>query len=213
MFARQYVHHSKDRSRHVMQRGRDTDTGGGRGHRGRRESSGDGSEPRRGRKSLGRRGGGGRIFAPGDLPLILLALIEEKPRHGYELIKAIEQKFDGSYAPSPGSIYPTLTLLEELGQVRSTSSEGSKRLFEITDEGISHLRENADALKSALARMEMAARAVAGEAPPAELHHAMQTLKASLLFHSGGWDEEETGRVRTIIENAAQAIAKRPDHD
>ncbi len=111
-------------------------------------------------------GGGGRVFGPGDLRLVLLALIEEKPRHGYELIKELEQKFGGGYAPSPGSVYPTLTLLEELGHVRATTTEGTKRLFEITEEGSQYLRDNAAALASAMARMEMAARAVSGEAPP-----------------------------------------------
>ena len=147
------------------------------------------------------------MFGPGDLRLVLLALIETKPRHGYELIKELEQKFGGGYAPSPGSVYPTLTLLEELGHVRSATSEGTKRLFEITADGAKYLRENEAALNSAMARMEMAARAVSGEAPPPELHHAMHTLKASLLFHRGGWDDKETERVRKIIEDAAEAIS------
>ena len=78
------------------------ESGHGRGHGGPDEWS-------RGRGGFGRGGGGGRIFGPGDLRLMLLALIAEKPRHGYELIKEIEQKFGGAYSPSPGSIYPTLT--------------------------------------------------------------------------------------------------------
>jgi DNA-binding PadR family transcriptional regulator len=181
---------------------------------------GDGPDERAhrgGRGFFGRGGGGGaggrggsRVFGPGDLRLVLLALIEEKPRHGYELIKELEQKFGGGYAPSPGSVYPTLTLLEELKHVRATTSEGSKRLFEITDEGSQYLKDNAAALNSALARMEMAARAVSGETPPADLHHAMHTLKAALMFHRGGWDDAETERVRKIIEDAANAIARGP---
>jgi DNA-binding PadR family transcriptional regulator len=140
-------------------------------------------------------------------------MIEEKPRHGYELIKELEQKFGGGYAPSPGSIYPTLTLLEELDHVRASSSEGTKRLFEITAEGRKYLRENEAALKSALARMEMAARAVSGELPPHDLHHAMHTLKAALMFHRGGWDAKETERVREIIERAADEISRGSDRD
>lgn len=154
-------------------------------------------------------GGGGRVFGPGDLRLILLSLIDEKPRHGYELIKELEQKFGGSYAPSPGSVYPTLTLLEELGHVKSTATEGTKRLFEITAAGKRFLRDNEAALANALARMEMAARAVSGERPPSDLHHAMHTLKAALMFHRGGWDDAETERVRKIIEEAAAEIGKR----
>lgn len=158
-------------------------------------------------------GGGGRVFGPGGLRLVLLALIGERPRHGYELIKDLEQKFGGEYAPSPGSIYPTLTLLEELGHLRSVTSEGTKRLFEITAEGTAYLEENDAALKSAFARMEMAARAVSDEAPPHDLHHAMHTLKAALRFHRGGWDDKETERVKQIIDGAADAIARRPPRD
>ncbi len=187
--------------------------GGGRGHHGRHGSTEE-SGARMGRGPFGRGGGGGgRVFGPGDLRLMLLSMIATKPRHGYELIKELEQKFGGGYAPSPGSVYPTLTLLEELGQVRSTSSEGTKRLFEITPDGEAFLVENRDALHSATARMEMAARAVSGERPPDTLHHAMHTLKASLMFHRGGWNEAETARVRKIIEDAAGAIAKGPDHE
>jgi DNA-binding PadR family transcriptional regulator len=194
----------------------------GGGKHGRKEMGRDGrrgelSEARshhQGHRPFGRGGrGGGRVFGPGDLRLVLLALIGTKPRHGYELIKELEQKFGGGYAPSPGSVYPTLTLLEELGHVRSATSEGTKRLFEITDEGEQYLRENQAALNSAMARMEMAARAASGEAPPMELHHAMHTLKASLQFHLGGWDDKETDRVRKIIEGAAEAIARGADRE
>lgn len=159
----------------------------------------------------GPHGRGGRIFGPGDLRFVLLAQIREKPRHGYELIKALEQKFGGAYAPSPGSVYPTLTLLEEIGQLRSSESEGAKRLFRITADGEKYLDDNEAALQGALTRMEMAARAVAGDAPPVELMHAMQTLKASLLFHRGGWDAKELARVRGLIEGTAAAIAQGAD--
>jgi DNA-binding PadR family transcriptional regulator len=161
-----------------------------------------------GRGRSGGGGGAGRVFGPGDLRLVMLALIEEKPRHGYELIKDLELKFGGGYAPSPGSVYPTLTLLEELGHIRSKDSVGTKRLFEITTEGREYLRENQAALDSAMARMEMAARAVSGETPPRDVHHAMHTLRAALSFHRGGWDDDEIERVRKIIEDAAQAIAR-----
>jgi DNA-binding PadR family transcriptional regulator len=168
-----------------------------------------------GRGGFGRRGGGGggRVFGPGDLRLLLLASIAEKPRHGYELIKDLELQFGGGYAPSPGSVYPTLTLLEELGYVRATTSEGTKRLFEITAEGSGYLRDNEAALNSARKRMEMAARAVSGEMPPDEVHHAMHTLKAALMFHRGGWEVAEIKRVAKIIESAAEHISQRPDNE
>lgn len=168
--------------------------------------------PGGGRGGFGR-GGGGRRFGPGDLRLMLLSLIEEKQRHGYELIKELELKFGGAYAPSPGSVYPTLTLLEELGHVRSTTTEGSKRLYEITDEGRRYLHENEALLNSVRKRMAMAARAASGEMPPEDLHHAMHTLRAALMFHRGAWTEEETARVRRIIEAAAEEISQGSDNE
>jgi DNA-binding PadR family transcriptional regulator len=214
-FDRSRGHHSMH-ERHFMRGGRGRPGGHSGGRRGR---GGDeiGAEPRpfggRERGGFGRGGGGGRIFGPGDLRLVLLAAIEEKPRHGYELIKDLEAKFGGGYAPSPGSVYPTLTLMEELGHVRSVTSEGTKRLFEITAEGRGYLRENAAALNSAQSRMDMAARAVSGERPPEDLHHAMHTLRAALMFHRGGWDSKETERVRKIIEAAAEAIVGKSERE
>ena len=181
---------------------------GGEGRHGHHHRGGHGDRGHGG-LGFGRGGGGrgGRFFGPGDLRLVLLALIEEKPRHGYELIKELEAKFGGAYSPSPGSVYPTLTLLEELGHVRSTS-DGAKRLVEITPEGSQYVRDNQAALDSARARMEMAARAASGEMPPTAVHHAMHTLKAALVYHRKGWDAAETERVRRLIETAAAAIAE-----
>lgn len=192
-------------------RGRGGQGGGGQGGGGPQRGRGVGAERglRGGAAAFGT-GGRRRVFAPGDLRLVLLSLIEEKPRHGYELIKELEQKFGGAYAPSPGSVYPNLTLLEELGQVRASATGGSRRLFEITPEGSAWLRENEAALESALSRMDIAARAVYGEAPPAELRHAMHTLRTALMFHRGDWDAQETERVRRLIEDAAEAISRKP---
>lgn len=174
---------------------------------------GEAGERRHGKggKGLGRRGGG-RMFAQGDMPLVLLSLIAETPCHGYELIKAIEKRFNGQYAPSPGSVYPTLTLLEETGQVHSSITEGSKRLYQITPVGSDYLSANAAAANSALLRMDMAARALSNEAPPEAIYNAMHTLKAALSFHPGDWSEQETQRVKQLIETAAEAITRRPDH-
>ncbi len=183
--------------------------GGRRGERaGRGPDDAYGDRPHFFGRGFGR-GGGGRIFGPGDLRLILLALVAEKPSYGYELIKAVEQKFGGGYSPSPGSVYPTLTLLEELGHVRATTSDGAKRLFEITPEGRQFLAENQTTIDGIMARMGLAARAMSGNAPPAQIHQAMHTLKAALLFHRGDWSEEEATRVSEILQLAAEAISKR----
>src|ERR1700674_3176695 len=85
----------------------------------------------------------GRMLAQGDLRLIALALIAEQPRHGYEIIKVLEEKTEGWYAPSPGIVYPTLTYLEEAGYV-TAQADGAKRLYTITTEGRAHLKENRD---------------------------------------------------------------------
>src|ERR1700723_3406339 len=107
---------------------------------------------------FGRGGGGfrtGRKFASADLHLIILALLEDKPRHGYEIIKALEERSGGFYTPSPGMIYPALTLLEEIGHA-TIEQEGSRKLYRITPEGQSYLASNrvaADAILDALSRI------------------------------------------------------------
>ena len=91
----------------------------------------------------------GRMLASGDVRLVALYLIEQQARHGYDLIKAIEERSNGVYSPSPGIVYPALTYLEEAGYVTS-SAEGNKKLYAITDEGRAHLNENRDAVASTL---------------------------------------------------------------
>jgi DNA-binding PadR family transcriptional regulator len=122
---------------------------------------------RRGRFGLhgffGQRGMGGgvdtddilrarRILAQGDLRLIALALIAERPRHGYEIIKLFEEKTADWYSPSPGIVYPTLTYLEEAGHV-TASAEGSKKLYAITGEGRAYLEANRDVVDAVLDRL------------------------------------------------------------
>src|SRR5580704_15514288 len=94
----------------------------------------------------------GRMLATGDLRLIALALIAEQPRHGYEIIKVLEEKTAGWYSPSPGIVYPTLTYLEEVGYV-TAQTEGAKKLYTITEEGRAHLEENRDFVDAVLARL------------------------------------------------------------
>ncbi|WP_423065799.1 PadR family transcriptional regulator [Devosia sp. CN2-171] len=91
----------------------------------------------------------GRMLASGDLRLVALYLIEQQPRHGYDLIKAVEEQSKGFYSPSPGIVYPALTYLEEAGYVTS-SAEGNKKLYTITEEGRTHLDENREAIQSTL---------------------------------------------------------------
>lgn len=105
-----------------------------------------------GAEGFGNMGGNfriGRMLASGDLRLVALYLIEQQPRHGYDLIKAIEEKSAGFYTPSPGIVYPALTFLEEAGYVTS-QADGNKKLYTITDEGRVHLSDNREAIESTL---------------------------------------------------------------
>src|ERR1700759_2671041 len=94
----------------------------------------------------------GRMLAQGDLRLLALALIAEQPRHGYEIIKVLEDKTEGWYAPSPGIVYPTLTYLEEAGYV-TAQAEGSKKLYTITAEARAYLAQNKDFVDAVLERL------------------------------------------------------------
>jgi DNA-binding PadR family transcriptional regulator len=106
----------------------------------------------------GRRGGGegmprfGRLIGSRDLQLIALALIAEQPRHGYEIIKVLEEKTSGAYSPSPGMVYPTLTYLEESDLV-TAQAEGAKKLYSITEKGRAHLAENRSHVEALMARL------------------------------------------------------------
>src|SRR5271166_6386989 len=94
----------------------------------------------------------GRMLVQGDLRLLALALIAEQPRHGYEIIKVLEEKTAGWYSPSPGIVYPTLTYLEEVGYVTG-QAEGAKKLYTITAEGRAHLEANRDPADTVLDRL------------------------------------------------------------
>ena len=134
----------------------------------------------------GRRGSGRRrFFDHGDLRLVILQLIAEKPRHGYEAMKAIEEKLGGAYSPSPGVVYPTLALLEELGYVTLTDAEGSKKLYTVTPEGTAHLQTNRGAVDALFARMAEAGAAYGGE-PATQIVRAMENLKMALRLRLRG---------------------------
>lgn len=156
-------------------------------------------------------GPGGRVFGPGDLRLVLLALISEKPRHGYELIRAIEDKFSGSYAPSPGAVYPTLTLLEEQDLIRSEAAGGAKKLYTITPEGEAFLVQNKVNVDAVMARLDLAASAFASHSTPDMVREAYRTLKHALHMRRGPWTVAEAERVRSIIEKAARDIVGSTD--
>ncbi len=147
----------------------------------------------------------GRMFGQGDLRILLLALIADKPSHGYDLIRTIEAKFGGEYSPSPGTIYPTLTLLEEQELVVGEAAPGGKKSYSATLAGRQFLAENADQVKALMARIDIMADAKDGSAIPQAIMHAVQTLRHAIMA-KGGWSEDEAGRIRSILEKAAREI-------
>jgi DNA-binding PadR family transcriptional regulator len=180
----------------------------GRGPFGGRHDGGDFFADWNEMRGGGRRGGGGgRMFGHGDLKLLLLALIEQQPRHGYELIRIIEDMFHGQYSPSPGAIYPTLTMLEELGHAEVTNEQGGRKLYAITAAGRAYLDENRDAVDAVTARTEHSARLAAKMAAPVNVRKAMHALKHALLMRGSDWNKTEAQRVAEILERAATAIA------
>src|SRR4029079_10849342 len=105
--------------------------------------------------SGGRRGRRARrMFEGGELRLVLLKLIAYEPRHGYDLIRAIEELTGSEYAPSPGVVYPTLTLLQDMGLIEEAAApEGPRKLFQITEEGGAHLEERVDEVSELFERL------------------------------------------------------------
>lgn len=191
-------------------------THGNRPHRGDRRRfarvGADHDGPPIGHGRHGRGGGGrsglGRFFAHGDLRLVILHLIAEKPRHGYEIIKAIEERVGGAYSPSPGVIYPTLTLIEELGYVTASPEPGSaKKLHAITPEGRLFLDANRTAVNALLARMDEAGR-VHGGGPAPQVTRAVENLKLALRMRlaRGPLNEEGANAVAAVLDAAATNV-------
>lgn len=150
-----------------------------------------------------------RFFAHGDLRLVILRLIAEKPRHGYEIIKEIEERVAGAYSPSPGVIYPTLTLLEELGYVAVTPGEGARKLHEITEAGRAFLIANGPAVDALFARMAEASQARGG-GPAPQILRAMENLKLSLRLRlgRGPLSEAQVTAVTEALDAAATQVER-----
>jgi DNA-binding PadR family transcriptional regulator len=140
--------------------------------------------------------------------LVVLALIAERPRHGYEIIKEIEDRVAGTYSPSPGVIYPTLTMLEELGHATVAESEGKKR-YAVTPDGAAYLSLHQAGLDRALARMRSVNDAnSSGRAP--DIIRATQNLKLALQLRQGRGPltEEQVRAIATALDTAAVAIER-----
>jgi DNA-binding PadR family transcriptional regulator len=169
--------------------------------------------PGRGRGGPGGRGGDGRrkrVFGSVELALVLLHLVDAQPRHGYDLIREIDSRTGGAYAPSPGIVYPTLASLEEAGLVAAIASDDAKRLFGITDAGRAHLAERQDALAAALAKLD-AVRATASQADAGPVSRAMQNLSVVLEQRLAAAQEKQgLFDLADLIDDLARRIERMP---
>lgn len=155
---------------------------------------------------FGRHGGGRpRMFEQGDLRFVVLKLLDGKPAHGYEIIKAVEERFGGAYAPSPGIVYPTLTLLEEQGLIAVVETEGPRKLYGLTHEGRAELGRSAGDVERVYARMsELRERFGGGTAP--EIMRAMENLRAALTLRMSRGAPDDTSKITAILDAAARSV-------
>jgi DNA-binding PadR family transcriptional regulator len=150
---------------------------------------------------------GGRMFGQGDLKYVILSLLDEKPRHGYEIIKAIEERFAGAYSPSPGTVYPTLTMLEDLGYARAVPEEGGRRIYEITPEGKAYLAEHRETVDDIFERIAQFSAGLFG-GPMNEVHVAFKDVARAAYSRAmrSTSDTERLKKIREVLERAAKEL-------
>ncbi len=151
-----------------------------------------------------------RMFDSAELRLVLLKLIADQPRHGYDLIRAVEELTHGRYAPSPGVVYPTLTMLLDMGLIEEAAAEGARKAFAVTAEGEAHLAERSDeveALFARLAELGEGHRRAAGGRP---IQRAVGNLLSALWHRVTGEElgEERLHEIAAILDEAAQKIER-----
>ena len=150
-----------------------------------------------------------RMFESGELRLVLLKLIADEPRHGYDLIRAIEELTGGEYAPSPGVVYPTLTLLQDMGLIEEAAGKGPRKPFQATNEGRKQLKEQADEVEALFERLRDLAPREGSSAGPA-IGRAVKNLMTAMSHRIGrdGLDEELLHEIAAILDEAAQRIER-----
>lgn len=162
-------------------------------------------------RGFGGGGGGGRrrMFDGGQLKLVLLKLIADTPRHGYDLIREIEAMTGGAYAPSPGVVYPTLTLLDEMTLIAEQQSEGAKKRFAATDEGRALLAEQAETVEGLFAKLA-AVNAESERTDNASVRRALGNLRQVLQHRMmrGDVGEETVHQITALIDEVAQKIER-----
>jgi DNA-binding PadR family transcriptional regulator len=158
----------------------------------------------RGPKGSGRRS---RMFDQGDLKYVILKMLSEKPRHGYEIMKELEEKSGGQYAPSAGTVYPTLALLEDLGYASVTTEEGGKKVYAITDAGRKYLEENKGAVDDIFERISELGSSLLNSSMM-DVNRAFGRV-ARAVYSSAPWMSEDDARLaklREILNDAAGRI-------
>ena len=159
----------------------------------------------------GRRGGRGRrrVFESGELRLVLLKLVADEPRHGYDLIRAVEELTGGEYAPSPGVIYPTLTLLQDMGLIEEAPGDGPRKPFQVTEDGRAHLEEKSEEVDGLFERLSdlRPSQHSEGASP---IWRAMRNLGVAIRHRvtQGEITEETKFELAALIDELAQKIER-----
>ncbi|HEV2532670.1 PadR family transcriptional regulator [Phenylobacterium sp.] len=150
----------------------------------------------------------GRLLEHGDLRYVVLALLAEQPRHGYELIKELEERTGGAYRPSAGVIYPTLAMLEDEGLVRPAGGEVGRKLYEPTDAGKAEVEQNRNHVDAVFARMAEVAESSESSRP--RIARAMANLGMALQnrLSQRPITALEIDRIVSILDDTASAIEK-----
>lgn len=193
MHFRHFNHDEGGREFHGGERGRNVHDGFGREGRFGRHWRGGGPEGREGRQ-----------FDSGDLRLVILAMLAEKPRHGYEIIKALGERVGGGYSPSPGVVYPTLSMIEDMGYATAAQEQGGRKLYTLTPEGEAFLAENKAQVDAIFARLDGAENLRRGDFAP--VLRAMENLRMAVRMRVRR--REATAVVIQAIADALDAAAK-----
>jgi len=183
MFNRDFLHHFGRRDAHDgLGRGFGRGFGRGRGHH---------------------RHGGGRLFDHGDLRWVVLGLLAEKPRYGYDIIKELEERVGGEYSPSPGVVYPTLTLLEEMGLATVGELNGNRKLYTLTPEGEAEYQQTKPQIDAIMARIGGSRRG-----PPASVVRALENLSMAVRLKLRGESltDEQVRALTDVLDQTVRTV-------